>query len=182
MGTFYGTTQVRRLEQPRYRVSKLPPPAPLATLYANLAARMAAARRQPLEQGSDGNFYGTTVSGGTATNLPIAARLPNHFRGQLKTLFSFSGDTNGANRRGSARAGFVMTTSMARLSLLRRELLLRHRVQGRCLRERCKRFTAIWPSAFNFSRPAHAGLVHRQRNDFYGTTEIRGTEWQWLRI
>ncbi|HXI82518.1 MAG TPA: choice-of-anchor tandem repeat GloVer-containing protein [Verrucomicrobiae bacterium] len=128
----------------------------------------------PLVQGSDGNFYGTTVTGGTATNCHCGTVFQITSAGILTTLFSFSGDTNGANPRAALAQGrdgnFYGTT-----------LLLPggHASSGTVFKVTSSgTMTTLYTyngSAFGFPA-AHAGLVQDSNGDFYGTTEYGGTD------
>jgi uncharacterized repeat protein (TIGR03803 family) len=70
-------------------VFKISPAGTLTTLYSFTGTASCGG----LVQGSDGNFYGTTPSGGTSDNGSVFKISP---AGVLTTLYSFTGGTDGS--------------------------------------------------------------------------------------
>ena len=73
------------------------------TTMASFAGTNGANPYGALIEGSDGNFYGTTVNGGSAGQGSVFMMTPN---GVLTSLFSFSGGSDGAN----PHAGLIQTS------------------------------------------------------------------------
>ena len=63
-GNFYGTTQSGGTNGGEGTVFKISPNGALTTLYSFTGGNDGASPQAGLVQGSDGNFYGTTVNGG----------------------------------------------------------------------------------------------------------------------
>ncbi len=173
-GFFYGTTQAGRLEQPwqpPYSRSALP--GTFTSLY-QFSGPDGSDPEAPLVQGSDGNFYGTTVTGGTATNCQCGTIFQITSAGTLTTLFSFSGDTNGANPRAAVTQGhdgsFYGTTLLLPGGNVSSGTVFKVTSSGT--------MTALYSyRGFAVGFPAaHAGLVQGSDGDFYGTTEFGGSD------
>ena len=101
-GNFYGTTDAGGANN-HGTVFKITPEGAITTLHSFCSQTGCPDGAEPqygLEQGSDGNFYGTTVTGG-ATNSGTVFRITP--AGALATLHSFNG-TDGAN----PHAGLVL--------------------------------------------------------------------------
>ena len=93
-------------------VFKIAPSGILTTVYSFTGGNDGAYPEAGLVQGSDGNFYGTTTSGGTNNAGTVFKISPN---GALTTLYSFTGGNDGANPMpGWCRAATAI--SMARLT------------------------------------------------------------------
>ena len=91
-GNFYGTTSdggVGGFLNGNGTVFKISPAGTLTTLYSFTGTASCGG----LVQGSDGNFYGTTPSGGTSDNGSVFKISP---AGLLTTLYSFTGGTDGS--------------------------------------------------------------------------------------
>ncbi|HTS19308.1 MAG TPA: choice-of-anchor tandem repeat GloVer-containing protein [Verrucomicrobiae bacterium] len=91
-GCFYGTTVLTGTNN-NGTVFKISPAGKLKTLYRFTGGFDGATPEAPLALGSDGNFYGTTSSGGSS-NLGTAFRITP--AGTLTTLHEFSGGTDGS--------------------------------------------------------------------------------------
>jgi uncharacterized repeat protein (TIGR03803 family) len=92
-GNFYGTTQGGGTysQGTVYRVSSI---GSLTTLWSFGGGTDGASPQAGLVQGSDGNFYGTTYSGG---NYGVGTVFRITAGGSLSNLWSFTGGTDGAN-------------------------------------------------------------------------------------
>ena len=100
-GNFYGTTSAAGGVGGGYgTVFKITPGGTLTTLHSFSGGTDGGRPSAGLIQATDGNFYGTTESGGTANAGTIFMVTPG---GTLTTLYSFSGGTDG----GSPLAGLV---------------------------------------------------------------------------
>jgi uncharacterized repeat protein (TIGR03803 family) len=95
-GNFYGTTYNGGTSRGVGTVFKMSPNGALTTLYSFTVAAYGAGPTATLVQGSDGNFYGTTDSGGTGDSFS-----PDGYG----TVFKIS--TNGALTSLHSFAGFV---------------------------------------------------------------------------
>ena len=110
-GNFYGTTQGGGMygQGTIYRVNSA---GSLTNLYSFTGTGDGAYPQAGLVRGSDGNFYGTTYSGG-AHGLGTVFRLIGG--GVFTNLYSFSGDSDGANPQAGLVQGsdgnFYGTTS-----------------------------------------------------------------------
>jgi uncharacterized repeat protein (TIGR03803 family) len=94
-GNFYGTTQNGGSISNGGTVFRVTPSGVETTLYSFAGASSDA--NQPsvaLIQGSDGNFYGTTATGGTSGNGTVFRVTPS---GVETVLYSFTGGTNDAS-------------------------------------------------------------------------------------
>ncbi|HTB81860.1 MAG TPA: choice-of-anchor tandem repeat GloVer-containing protein [Opitutaceae bacterium] len=138
------------------------PPAPnLNVLYNFTGSNNVGSNPQgALIQGTDGNFYGTTVAGGSANNGTIFQLTP---AGILTTLVSFTG-TNGANPEAALVQGsdgnFYGTTETGGSSNF-----------GTAFRMTP---AGILTTLVSFTGPngqfPHAGIVQGSDGNFYGTT------------
>ena len=95
-------------------VFKISATGALTTLYSFTGGKDGANPYAGLVQGSDGNFYGTTVRGGTNNNAGTVFKISA--TGALTTLYSFTGGKDGGSPQpGWCRAATAI--SMARLSV-----------------------------------------------------------------
>ena len=100
-GSFYGTTIVGGANGAG-NVFKITPGGKLTPLYNFCSQSNCADGQYPctvLVQGNDGNFYGTTQSGGTAGGYGTVFKITPS--GKLTTLHSFNGNGDGAAPYGS---------------------------------------------------------------------------------
>src|SRR5665213_2257491 len=101
-GSFYGTTQIggsRTNSAVDYgTVFKIDTNGTLTSLYSFTNGNDGAYPEASLLQGSDGNFYGTTYSGGTNGLGTVFEWRTN---GALTSLYSFTGYNDGANPKAS---------------------------------------------------------------------------------
>jgi len=101
-GNFYGTTEFGGTNGSAGTVFKMTPAGKLTTLYAFTGGDDGAVPIPGLAVGADGNFYGTTIEGGS-NNVGTVFRITPS--GTLTTLYTFAGD-DGANPWG----GLVQST------------------------------------------------------------------------
>ncbi len=110
-GNFYGTTSSGGTNGLYGTVFKIAPGGALTTIY-NFAGTDGSGPETGLYLGSDGNFYGTTASGGA--NAQYGTIFSITPLGTLSTLYSFAGP-DGSNPTGALTLGtdgnFYMTTS-----------------------------------------------------------------------
>ncbi|HZR18011.1 MAG TPA: choice-of-anchor tandem repeat GloVer-containing protein [Verrucomicrobiae bacterium] len=145
-----------------------PPPQPSSPfiLYPFTGTNDGANPVAPLVQASDGNFYGTTRSGGRYTNGTVFKINGN---GVLSSLHSFSGTNDGANPEGGLVQGrdgnFYGTTSAG----------------GRYTNGTVFKITGsgVLTTLYSFSGAVDganpvAGLVQGGDGSFYGTTPFAG--------
>jgi uncharacterized repeat protein (TIGR03803 family) len=92
-GYFYGTTQSGGLSNAG-TVFKISTNGALTSLYSFSGGNDGGGPLGGLVQASDGNFYGTTVNGGTNSTGTVFKISTN---GALTNLYSFSGGNDGAN-------------------------------------------------------------------------------------
>jgi len=92
-GSFYGTTELGGTNN-LGTVFKITSTGALTSLYSFTGTNDGANPYAGLVQGSDGNFYGTTGSGGT-NNLGTVFKITSN--GALTSLYSFTGTNDGAN-------------------------------------------------------------------------------------
>jgi len=122
-----------------------------------------------LVQGSDGNFYGTTQSGGT--NLYFGTVFRISIKGAFTTLYSFAGTNDGASPNGIVQGGdgnLYGTTQSGGTSLHYFGTVFRISTNGT--------FTSLYSFAgTNDGANPSAGLVQGSDGSFYGTTENGGT-------
>ncbi|WP_180539803.1 choice-of-anchor tandem repeat GloVer-containing protein [Nevskia soli] len=110
-GNFYGTTSSGGTNALYGTVFKIAPTGALTTIY-NFAGADGSGSKAGLYLGSDGNFYGTTTSGGANAQFgTIFSITPS---GALNTLYSFAGP-DGSNPAAALTLGadgnFYMTTA-----------------------------------------------------------------------
>ncbi len=98
-GNFYGRTVNPVPSRGSGTIFKLTPDGNLTTLLTFPNGTDNEITSVALVQGSDGNFYGTTGSGGTSLTGTVFAVTPD---GALTTLYSFSGLSAGTNADGAA--------------------------------------------------------------------------------
>jgi uncharacterized repeat protein (TIGR03803 family) len=171
-GNFYGTTALGgnmnlNLGLGDGTVFKISPEGALTTLYAFSGAD-GANPAAGLVQGSDGNFYGTTYSGGT--NALAAGTVfkisPN---GALATLHSFSGDDDGGGPVAGLMQGsdgyFYGTTEGG--GKYGDGTVFRISANG--VMDSFFSFVGVGDGAY-----VCAGLVQGSDGDFYGTTVFEG--------
>jgi uncharacterized repeat protein (TIGR03803 family) len=91
-GNFYGTTQVGGTNGAG-TVFRISPGGVYTNLYSFVGSPTDGADPNGLVQGSDGNFYGTTVSGGTNNAGTVFRISPG---GAYTNLYSFAGSPNGS--------------------------------------------------------------------------------------
>ena len=102
-GNFYGTTSGGGTNgYGDGTVFKISTNGVLTSLYSFTGANDGANPYAGLVQGSDGNFYGTTSSGGTYSNGTVFKISAN---GALTSLYSFTGGNDGANPDGGLVQG-----------------------------------------------------------------------------
>jgi len=103
-GNFYGTTENGGTNGGAGTVFRITPAGVLTTLYSFSGGNDGAGPIPGLAQGTDGNFYGTTIDGGSnggfGTVFEITAA------GVFTSLYSFTGTSDGANPWG----GLVQST------------------------------------------------------------------------
>ncbi|HEY3853021.1 MAG TPA: choice-of-anchor tandem repeat GloVer-containing protein [Verrucomicrobiae bacterium] len=99
-GNFYGTTQGGGTysQGTVYRVNSA---GNLTNLYSFTGGNDGAYPQAGLVQGGDGDFYGTTYSGG---NVGVGTVFRITTGGSLSNLWSFTSGTDGANPQGGAGA------------------------------------------------------------------------------
>ena len=125
-GNFYGTTVRRRHERLWHgTVFKISTNGALTSLYSFTGGNDGADPNAGLVQGSDGNFYGTTVYGGTNGYGTVFKISTN---GALTSLYSFTGGNDGAYPL--CRAGAGQRRQFLWHDLRRRHERLWHRVQN----------------------------------------------------
>ena len=113
-GNFYGTTYGGGAEPRDGTVFKITPGGALTTLYSFCAQANCPDGQQPyagLVQGTDGNFYGTTLEGGANTGCSLGSgSCGTVFKitpgGTLTTLYSFCSQ-HGCTDGGNPYAGLV---------------------------------------------------------------------------
>jgi uncharacterized repeat protein (TIGR03803 family) len=98
-GSFYaatvegGTTNLNSFGRQGYgTVFRISPNGALTSLYSFTGGNDGGRPWAGLVQGSDGNFYGTTVNGGGASNFGTVFKISTN--GALKTLYTFGTITN----------------------------------------------------------------------------------------
>jgi uncharacterized repeat protein (TIGR03803 family) len=92
-GNFYGTTSLGGINNNSGTVFKITPTGTLTTIYAFCSQSNCTDGQQPyagLVLGTDGNFYGTTASGGSNDWGTVFKITPT---GMLTTLYSFCAQT-----------------------------------------------------------------------------------------
>jgi uncharacterized repeat protein (TIGR03803 family) len=173
--TFAGGTNTSGCEGGCGTVFKLTPAGVLTTLYSFCASSLCADGSQPsgpLVQGADGNFYGTTYSGGVSGEGTAFKITPG---GALTTIHSFDG-TDGSLPNGGliqvANDYFYGTTQAGG--------------NGKTCQNDCGTIFKISPAgeftsvySFNDTRKSgatpYAGLALASNGNFYGTTTHGGT-------
>jgi uncharacterized repeat protein (TIGR03803 family) len=108
-GNFYGTTSEGVINNDSGTVFKITPTGTLTTIYAFCSQSNCTDGLQPfagLVLGTDGNFYGTTWSGGANDWGTVFKITPT---GTLTTLYSFCSQTNCADGS-NPKAGLVLAT------------------------------------------------------------------------
>jgi uncharacterized repeat protein (TIGR03803 family) len=119
-----------------------------------------------LAQGSDGNFYGTTLFGGT-NNLGTVFKISTN--GVLASLYSFTGGSDGANPRTTVvqgSDGFFYGTTGGHGAFLEPSSVFKISTNGALTT--LYTFSPPW-----FENPS--ALVQGGDGSFYGTTESGGT-------
>jgi len=91
-GNLYGTTTTAGSSNQGGTVFKITPAGALTTLYSFTGGADGSGPYAGLVRGSDGNFYGLTLLGGTSNNGTVFKITPS---GTLTTLYSFSGADGG---------------------------------------------------------------------------------------
>jgi uncharacterized repeat protein (TIGR03803 family) len=165
-GNFYGTTE----SGGTYVVGtvfKISTNGALTSLYSFTGDSDGANPDAALVQGSDGNFYGTTYSGGTNGGYGTVFKISTN--GALTSLYSFTGGSDGANPYAGLVQGsdgnFYGTTygSMNRPGSV-------FKISTNGVLTSLYSFTGGRDGAY----PA-AGLVQGSDGNFYGTTYSGGT-------
>jgi uncharacterized repeat protein (TIGR03803 family) len=178
-GYFYGTTQygglIGNCGIGDGNVFRIEPTGGLSILWSfnySDGSSDGAAPESALVQGSDGNFYGTTIAGGTSDNGTVFKISP---AGTLTTLYSFTGGADGSGPQAALAQGgdgnFYGTTQWGGTST-------------NCLFG-CGTVFKISPAgtlttlySFTGGADGHfpfAALVQGSDGNFYGTTQFGGT-------
>jgi uncharacterized repeat protein (TIGR03803 family) len=100
-GNFYGTTRAGGATNTG-TVFKITPAGVETVLYSFVGGTDGANPAARLIQGSDGNFYGTTVFGGATNSGTVFKMTP---AGSETVLYSFAGGTDGVNPYGGVTQG-----------------------------------------------------------------------------
>jgi uncharacterized repeat protein (TIGR03803 family) len=187
-GNFYGTTQFggRDFDGNVYRIS---PSGSFASLYSFTGFPNDGSAPNGVTLGSDGNFYGTTIDGGTGTLCSGGCGTVFRFSpgGSETILHSFTGAPSGGAApfvglvRGSD-GNFYGTTLFG---LNGTNLIITPASGGRLLTNGCGNAFRITPSGgytdlHSFAGPPADGawpwgaLLQASDGNFYGTTEIGG--------
>ena len=169
-GSLYGTTELGGTNG-HGTIFKLTTNGTFTSLYSFTGTNDGANPYAGLVQGSDGNFYGTTSSGGTNGYGTVFEFATN---GTLTTLVSF-GNTNGANPQAglvqASDGNFYGTTSAGgaytNLSGLGYGTVFKLGTNGTLT-------TLVSFNGTNGASP-QAGLVQGVDGNFYGTTTQGGT-------
>ena len=162
-GNFYGTTSSGGPSN-LGTVFQMIPSGTVTVLYAFVGSIDGAAPFSALVQGTDGNFYGTTSSGGTANGGTVFQMTPS---GTVTVLHPFRGGTDGASPRASLIQGtdgnFYGTTSAG--GTADNGTVFRMTPNGSV--------TVLSGSAFagvEAGRNPEAALIQATDGNFYGTT------------
>src|SRR6185436_11465004 len=102
-GSIYGTTENGGTNGGAGTVFKITPSGAFTSLYSFTGGDDGAVPIPGLVQGSDGNFYGTTIQGGNRGGFGTVFQITPS--GGLTTLHSFDGGDNGANPWGGLLLG-----------------------------------------------------------------------------
>ncbi len=164
-GNFYGTTYGGTTTQSG-TVFQITPDSVLTTLYTFTGGTDGAKPYGSLVQASDGNFYGTTVLGGTSNSGTAFQITP---AGTIATMYSFTGGTHGSRPYsglvqgsdgnfygttfygGTAQSGTVFQITPAGV------------------------LTTLYRFTGTDGSNPYAGLVQGSDGNFYGTTTSGGT-------
>ena len=163
-GNFYGTTAGSQ-GFGFGTVFRISPTGSLTNLWSFTGNNDGGAPDGTLVQGSDGNFYGTTSTGGTGLGGTVFRIGPN---GGLTNLWSFSVDSGGSGPNGALVLGsdgnFYGTTTAGSAG---NGTVFRISPGGS--------FTNLWSfSGGNDGAIPYAGLVQGSDGNFYGTTTQGG--------
>jgi uncharacterized repeat protein (TIGR03803 family) len=177
-GNFYGTTALAGVNSAG-TVFKITPAGTLTTLYSFCAQSGCADGQYPyagLVQGADGNFYGTTYSGGIGNNGPSGTVFKISSTGQLTTLHSFC--ANG--QAGGCPDGYYPYSALVQAL----DGNFYGTASGGGAHDLGIVFkispTGTLTTLYSFTGQAdgaapHAGLVPAADGNFYGTTLVGGT-------
>jgi uncharacterized repeat protein (TIGR03803 family) len=166
-GNFYGTTSGGGTNGGNGTVFQITTNGALISLYSFGAVPLDPS--EPLDglaQGSDGNFYGTTLFGGT-NGLGTVFKITTN--GALTNLYSFTGGSDGANPRTAVvqgSDGFFYGTAGGHGAFLEPSSVFKISTNG------------ALTTLYTFSPPWFeypSGLVQGSDGNFYGTTESGGT-------
>ncbi len=164
-GNFYGTTLYGGTGGGG-TVFQITPSGTLTTLYSFTGGTGGYYPSAGLVQGSDGNFYGTTLRGGTGNSGTVFQITPS---GVLTTLYSFAGGTDGAHPNAGLVHGtddnFYGTTSEGGTTGY--GTVFQITPSGS--------LTTLYTFSGTDGANPYAGLVQGSDGNFYGTTTNRGT-------
>jgi uncharacterized repeat protein (TIGR03803 family) len=168
-GNFYGTTGSGGSNGPYGTIFKITPAGTLTQLY-NFQGKDGANPGAGLTLGSDGNFYGSTVSGGANNNGSIFIITPG---GAFSTLYSFAGP-DGSAPFGALTLGtdgnFYGTTSSGGTNALYGTVFKIALAGG---------LTTIYNFAGADGSGSKAGLYLGSDGNFYGATTSGGANAQY---
>jgi uncharacterized repeat protein (TIGR03803 family) len=168
-GNFYGTTSYGGTYGAG-NVFEMSPNGMPITLYSFTGGRDGGYPIAALAQGTDGNFYGTTPSGGTNAAGNVFRMAPN---GTLTNLYSFTGLADGSVPAGALVQGtdgnFYSTTKFNTIQgFLFNGTIFRVTTNGA--------LTTLYALNFNDGANPVAGLIQGGDGNFYGTTLAGGPQ------
>ncbi|WP_187293880.1 choice-of-anchor tandem repeat GloVer-containing protein [Gloeobacter kilaueensis] len=163
-GNYYGTTTSGGAYN-LGTVYRLTPEGKLTTLHSFSGSKDGFNPKGRLLKASDGNFYGTTMSGGIAGQGTLFRITP---QGQLKILYTFTSQSDGGLPNGGliqARDGYIYgTTSFGGANFGGTIFRL---LPGESL-------TTIYAFGFNDGTNPASGLTETRDGKLYGTTASSG--------